>query len=338
MGGEINIDRTKINRNVKGGINIAGNSLNSLSISDSEIANSREFGIKLQPSIINFVRISSVNLEQNKQGIVINPMSSSEFTIENCVINGSLRQGMFIFSDSKSMIRIVNSSVTSSGDRGLNIEGRYRQMRISLLVVGSTFAWNKIGAIRCSNSYYSDYVTLQFESNNFFHNQGPTVEILEGTKRTSWVFLNNSFEENRGFSVIVFGTSVTNTGSNYRPNVVVSGNHFLSNQCPDKGVIDIRRDVNSFVIKDNIFESNLGRCVLLEGTASYAPLSITGNAFTENFGQDVSVIGALRLDETAKIANNTFIQNRAENVVLMQVVHNINSRLQKKELAFTNNT
>ena len=338
MGGEINIDRTKINRNVKGGINIAGNSLNSLSISDSEIANSREFGIKLQPSIINFVRISSVNLEQNKQGIVINPMSSSAFTIENCVINGSLRQGMFIFSDSKSMIRIVNSSVTSSGDRGLNIEGRYRQMRVSLLVVGSTIAWNKIGAIRCSNSYYSDYVTLQFESNNFFHNQGPTVEILEGTKRTSWVFLNNSFEENRGFSVIVFGTSVTNTGYNYRPNVVVSGNHFLSNQCPDKGVIDIRRDVNSFVIKDNVFESNLGSCVLLEATVSYAPLSITGNAFTENFGHDVSVIEALRLDETAKIANNTFIHNRAENVVLMQVVHNINSRLQKKELAFTNNT
>ena len=153
MGGEINIDRTKINRSVKGGINIAGNSLNSLSISASEITNSGEFGIKLQPRIINFVRISSVNLEQNKQGIVINPMSSSEFTIENCAINGSLRQGMFIFSDSKSMIRIVNSSVTSSGDRGLNIEGRYRQMRVSLLVVGSTFAWNKIGAIRCSNSY-----------------------------------------------------------------------------------------------------------------------------------------------------------------------------------------
>ena len=337
-GGEISITRNKISNNAKGGVFIGGNSLKSLSISNTEISNSREFGIKLQPSSIKVVKISSMDLEQNKQGIVINPMSSSEFTIENCAINGSLLQGMYIYSDSKSMIRIVNSSITSSGNRGLTIEGRYRNMFVNLLVSGSTFAWNKIGAVSCSNNYYSDYVKIQFESSKFFRNHGPTVEIFDSTKRTSWAFLNNTFQDNRGFSVIVFGTSSSFTGSNYRPNVVVSGNRFLSNQCPDKGVIDIRRDASSFVIKDNTFEFNLGSCVLLEGTATYVPISITHNVFTDNFCEDKSVIEALRLDQNAKIANNTFVQNRAESVVLIQVVHNIDPALRSKELAFKNNT
>lgn len=264
-------------------------------------------------------------------------MSFSEFTIESCAINGSLRQGMYVYSDSRGIMRIVNSRVTSSGDRGLTIEGRYRRMRTSLYVNSTTFAWNKMGAVSCSNNYVSDYVTIQFESSNFFSNEGPTFEIFESTYRTSWTFLNNTFHENRGFAVIAVGTSSL-TGSQFRPTMVVRGNRFLSNQCPDKAVIDIRRDASDFVIRENVFDFNLGSCVLLEGTAAHVPVTIADNVFNENECEDKSVIEALRLDEEAKFVNNTFTQNRAQTVILMQVVHNIDSTLHSKELAFRNNT
>jgi len=235
LGGEISISRTKITNSQKGSILIRGNELKSLSITETDITNSKEFGIKLMPRGIEEVKFTSLTLEQNKQGIVVNPMysGSKEFTIENCAINGSQRQGMFIYSDTKSTIRILNSTFTNGEDRGLHIEGHYRQMHLSLFVIGSTFAWNKKGAVSCSNNYGIVPVTMQFELNNFFRNQGPTVEILSGTERVRWVFLNNTFSENRGFSVITMG-SYYFYGSQYRPNVIVSGNRFLTNQCPDR--------------------------------------------------------------------------------------------------------
>ena len=334
----MSISRAKFTSSYMGSVLIGGNLLKSLSIIDTEISNSPQFGIKLAPNGIQVVKVVSTKLEKNKQGIVINPMSSADFKIENSVINGSLLQGMFIYSDVKGVIRIVNSSVTNSGDRGLTLEGRYRHMFLNLLVNGSTFAWNKKGAVSCSNNYRSNPVTIQFQSNNFFHNLGPTVEIFEGTDRTSWAFLNNTFHDNRGFAVIALGTSGSFTGSQYRPAVVVRGNLFLANQCPDKAVIDIRRDASSFFIGDNHFESNLGRCLLLEGTAGYVPISMLDNVFNENNCEDNSVVETLRLDEDAKFANNTFTDNRAGTVVLLQVVHNIHSSLQRKELTFGNNT
>lgn len=338
-GGEISISRSRISNSQKGSILIGGNVLKSLSITDTDITNSKEFGIKLIPRGIEVVKFTSITLEHNKQGIILGPMysGSKEFTIENCAINGSQLQGMYIYSDTKSTIRIVNSSITNGEDRGLHIQGHYREMHLSLFVNGSTFAWNKKGAVSCYNTYRNVPVTMRFESNNFFRNQGPTVEIVSGTERVSWMFLNNTFSENRGFSVIALGTS-SFSGSQYRPNVFVSGNKFLANQCPDKAVIDIRREASSLIIEDNDFEFNSGPCVLLEGTAAYVPISIADNVFNENDCGDRSVVEALRLDQQAKFANNTFTQNRAGSIFLLQVVHSHRPTFQKKELTFKNNT
>ena len=290
------------------------------------------------PRGIELVQFASITLERNNQGIVIFSMysGSKEFTIENCAINGSRRHGMFIYSDTKSTIRIVNSTFTNGESRALHIEGHYREMHLSLLISGSTFAWNKKGAISCINNYRNVPVFMRFESNNFFRNQGPTVEIFSGTERVSWVFRNNTFIENRGFSVIALGTS-SYSGSQYRPNVVVSGNKFLANQCPDKAVIDIRREASSFIIENNEFEFNSGRCVLLEGTAAYVPISMADNVFNENNCGDRSVVEALRLDQHTNFENNTFSQNRAGGVFLLQVVHNYQPTSQKKTLTFKNN-
>ena len=313
--------------------------LKSVSITDTDITKSKEFGIQLSPRGIGVVKITSINLEQNKHGIVINPMNlgSKEFTIENCVINGSLLQGMYIYSDTRSTIRIVNSTITNGADRGLHIQGNYREMSLSLFVSRSTFAWNKKGAVSSYSNYRNVPVTIQFESNTFFRNQGPTVEIMVGTERSSWVFLNNTFNQNRGFSVIALGTASLSS-SQYRPTVAVSGNKFLANQCPDYAVIDIRREANSFIIKDNNFELNSGRSVLLEGTAAYVPLSIADNVFNENDCGNKSLIEALRLDQDAQLTNNTFTQNEAGTVFLLQVVHSHRPSFQNKEFTFKNNT
>ena len=313
--------------------------MKSLSITETDVTNSKEFGIKLIPRGIEEVKFTSLALEQNKQGIVVNPMysGSKEFTIENCAINGSQHQGMYIYSEAKSTIRILNSSITNGEDRGLHIEGHYRHMYLSLLVIGSTFAWNRKGAISCSNNYRNEPVTMRFELNKFFRNQGPTVEIFSGTDSVTWGFLNNTFSENRGFSVIVVGTA-SYSGWQYRPHVVVSRNWFLANQCPDKAVIDIRREASTFIIENNDFEFNSGRCVLLEGTASYVPISMADNVFNENDCGDRSVVEALRLDQQAKFANNTFTQNKAGSVFLLQVVHNHHPTFLGKELTFKNNT
>ena len=339
MGGEISITRSKITNSQKGSILIGGNELKSLSITETDVTNSKEFGIKLIPRGIEEVKFTSLALEMNKQGIVVNPMysGSKEFMIENCAINGSQHQGMYIYSETKSTIRILNSSITNGEDRGLHIEGNYRHMYLSLLVIGSTFAWNRKGAISCRNNYRNKPVTMRFELNNFFRNQGPTVEIVSGTDSVTWVFLNNTFSENRGFSVIVVGTA-SYSGWQYRPHVVVSRNWFLANQCPDKAIIDIRREASTFIIENNDFEFNSGRGVLLEGTASYVPISMADNVFNENDCGDRSVVEALRLDQQAKFANNTFTQNKAGSVFLLQVVHNHHPTFQGKELTFKNNT
>ena len=291
------------------------------------------------PRGIEEVKFISSTLEQNKQGIVVNPMysGSKEFTIENCAINGSQRQGMFIHSETKSTIRILNSTITHGEDRGLHIQGQYREMHLSLSVSGSIFAWNKKGAISCNNNYRNVPVTMLFESNNFFRNQGPTVEIFSGTDRVSWVFLNNTFSKNQGFSVIAVGTN-SYSGSQYRPHVVVNTNRFVANQCPDKAVIDIRREASNFIIENNDFEFNSGCCVLLEGTAAYVPIVIADNVFNENDCGDRSVVEARRLDQQSKFANNTFTQNKAGSVFLLQVVHNYQPTSQKDELTFKNNT
>ena len=290
------------------------------------------------PRGIEEVKFISLTLEQNKQGILVNPMhsGSKEFTIENCAINGSQRQGIFMYSDTKSTIRILNSTITNGENQGLHIGGRYRQMRLSLFVTGSTFAWNAKGAISSRNQRGNVPVTMRFESNNFFSNQGSTVEI-SGTDKVSWLFLNNTFSENRGFSVIAVGTDSL-SGSRYRPHVVVNTNRFLSNQCPERAVIAIRREASSFIIEKNDFEFNSGRCVLLDGTAAYVPIFIAENVFNENDCGDRSVVEALRLDQQAKFANNTFTQNKAGSVLFLQVVHNHEPTAQKKELTFKNNT
>ncbi len=298
------------------------------------------------PGQVDFITIVATNLEQNRQGVVAY-ITFVQFTIENCVMNGSLYQGVVIDinDNEKGTFHIINSSFTASGDRGLVIFdyfSRFSQsMRKASIVSGNTFSWNNRGAIsygipNCPY-YYGDFA-VHFKSNHFFRNHGPTVELIVGECNATCVFSNNTFDENRGISVISVDSLYFTTHSS---TLVVDGNLFKANHCPDKALIDIAspvRNHTNFSIKNNNFTLNSGRCVLLEVTATHVQISITNNLFNENYCENKSVIEFLRMDENATFENNTFTKNRAESVVLLQVIHDIHSWLQRKKVAFNHNT
>ena len=341
ISGEINIDRVNISNSLQYGVFITGNSLQSLSITKTDITSTKKYGINIRLWDINIVKIVSTNLQQNLKGITIPDMTSAEITIENCVINGSVMEGVGIENEVNSAIRIVNTSVSHNG---FGVEIRDRKS-LKLFVSGSTFSWNKYGAIYFYRflmfGVKGDFPVVLFKSNYFFRNQRLAVSIRT---KGSWVFVNNTFEQNRGMSVISFHKFPYQFIDTWTSPLVVHSDLFLANECPDKAVINIGRRVkrNDVMITNNNFTSNLGRCVFLEGAAvflpTHAPISITGNLFNENNCESNSVVDVLHSDENTTLANNIFIQNRAENVVFLQVTHDIDAVIQEGKVAFNNNT
>ena len=306
-----------------------------LTIENCAINDSGSYGVYISPRDIDVIKIISTNLQQNRRGIRIY-MSSTELTIENNVINGTVYEGVYIYASSTSTIQIVNSSFTASGDRGLYIYDYTYQTRPNLFLNDSTFSWNTKGAVYYYNRYYYYYrhspAIQLFKSNRFFRNQGPTVDIRGSV---TFVFLNNTFQENRGISVI----SLDNWYSYGRIiALAVQGNLFMANQCPDNALINIKRSANHVIIRNNNFAINSGRCVLLEGMFTHSLISISDNLFNENNCADKSVIEVLRLDEKVTFSNNSFTHNTAESVILLQVIHDIHSSLQRKQVFFNNNT
>lgn len=309
IGGGISIDRVKITDSYQG-VLTKGNVLKSLTITKTDITNSRNYGIRISKSI-------------------------TELTIENCAVNSSGYQGAYIWVHSKSTIRVVNSSFTASGNRGLAIDDYRNQMHSAIFLIDNTFSWNKKGAVYYYRRYnhYSDFPNIQFESNHFFRNHGPTVEI---SREASCLFSNNTFQENQGTNVISlddwspYGRASTLT---------IDGNLFIANQCPDNAVINIKRSpCHVIIITNNNFTTNLGRCVLFKGIGAHGPISISENLFHENNCEDKSVIEVFRMDKNFTFANDTFTQNRAGSVVFLQLIHDTQSWAHRYKVAINNNT
>ena len=394
-GGEISITRSKITNSIQGGIVAEEMALKSLIIVDTAISNSLQFGIKITGSnwpsglsSLQFVLENCVINASRSQGLYINSYrmtaiqilnttvsnsghraiefysygtqkslfvnhskfsgskfegiylylsSPTKFVFENSAVREPLRSGILIYSYYRdNVVRIVNSSVTHSGDRGLVLWARYGRSG-RWLIGGNTFAWNMKGAVSFNNYYYYYYYFQQailVDSNNFFQNVGPTIEINNRAGGTVDI-VNNAFTENSGFSVIAFGTS---RGHYHTQAVVVRSNNFLANNCTDKAVIDIRSGAADFVISENDFVSNIGGCVLLEGTAVRRPISVTDNVFNQNDCDDKSVIEAQGMEENAKFSNNTFTQNMAKSVIHVHTLHNLDPSLHSRGFLFINNT
>lgn len=317
-----------------------------LSIVDTELTASQEFGIRLAPIGIEVIEIISTSLHRNKQGIIIQHLTSKELIIQNCIINSSLLHGVYMLIEGRShsdkdSITIVNSTITASGDYGLVTYDHAYGSRPDLLLINNSFSLNKKGAIYHNiYTYYDSYSpAIVTHSNYFFRNQGSTVEIsLNRNIDQTFTFTNNSFRENQGFSVILLKTRSWHYGR--RSTVIIQGNLFLANRCPVNGVIYIGRYASrdSFEVENNNFTRNLGPCVFLEGTASYVQISLQNNLFNENLCEDKSVIEVHRLDERFVLENNIFTANEAEGVVFLQMIYDISPSLQRKKVGFNNNT
>ena len=324
------IDRSRIR-----GLDINSGRLSVIKILNTTVSSSGSDALRFNSYGIqkSLFIIGSKFLSKNYNGLSLYFHSSTNFVVENCAINETSREGIYIYSYNRdNVIRIVNSSVTYCGDRGLAFSAGVGRSFIS----GNTFAWNRNGAIYFYNYYrYSQSVVL-VDSNDFFYNEGPSIEIFFAWG-TTYEIVKNTFKGNRGFSVIAFGTPWYHYYY-YRAIVTVSSNLFSTNNCTGKAVIDIRKDAADFVISENYFASNIGRCLLLEGSAVHVPISVTDNLFHQNECEDTSVIEVQRIEENATFANNTFTQNMAESVIHLQLVHNFPSSLRNKELTFFNNT
>lgn len=319
-----------INESRKQGIYISNSRTSFIEIVNTTVAKSGDRGLFCDRFYRGNLSIRGSTFTWSiNQGIYLYLSSSVKFVFENSVINQSQTNALFIYYPyyGDNVIRIVNSRVIQSGGRGMAFYGSLR----SLFVSGNTFAWNQNGAIRYTSHGQS---TILFQSNDFFENDGPTVEMVYASAGTTWKFMNNNFTTNRGFSVMVFGTS---SNVYQRPTVIITGNRFRANTCTDKGVIDIRWSVAEFELKENYFVSNIGRCVLLEGITGYSSISISHNLFKMNDCKGKSLIEAQRLNEDTKFTNNTLTQNVAKSVILVQAVHKKDLSFQRTEFIFKNN-
>ena len=333
--GRISVTRVLIQDSVYNGILIE-NDLISLFIKDVDIINSGARGIETKRNI-GTVKIASTRLQRQQTGIYVNSMSSStEFVIENCVINVSQYEGINIKAGVNGKISILNSSLTHSEDRAIYSYGYYHTMKLNLFVNGSTFAWNKNGAVFFNyDNHYSNPITIIFDSNHFFSNQGPVFDIYQNSYKTSCIIRRNRFHRNRALSVIYLRASYASTS--HRPSVVVSGNVFSANDCPEKAIIYLESDATNFIMRNNLFEFNSGRCVFVPGSATYLPVSMSDNVFHENEVRDHGLLDFRRLDQNAVFTNNSFIRNKVNGIVSLQMIYNTDLAFKSSDVNFTHN-
>ncbi|PFX18273.1 Macrophage receptor MARCO [Stylophora pistillata] len=120
---------------------------------------------------------------------------------------------------------------------------------------------------------------------------------------------------------------------------ILIGGRVLKHLCDNAAIVIYRyTGRGTFDIRSNNFTLNSGRCLFLGRTVPYVQLTVTNNLFRENYCKNKSVIEILRMDENNIIESNIFINNRANSVVLLQVMYDIHLSLERKMVAFKNNT
>ena len=132
---------------------------------------------------------------------------------------------------------------------------------------------------------------------------------------------------------------ITEQGNAARsPGYKFRNNRFVSNQCEQRGVINIRGDSKLLEVSENYFYRNRGIDIFIEESVTYAPSRIVSNVFEGNLVPSGGVVEIRRTERDIVISNNTFLANKAQNVIFLQVVQNVNSNMVKQVLQITNNT
>ena len=122
FGGEVSISRSKITSSQKGSVLIGGNELKSISITETDITNSKEFGIKLMPRGIDVVKFISLTLEKNVQGIEIyTSYFGGEISISRSKITSSQKGSILIRGNELKSLSITKTDITNSKEFGIKL-------------------------------------------------------------------------------------------------------------------------------------------------------------------------------------------------------------------------
>ncbi|XP_048576746.1 uncharacterized protein LOC5510655 isoform X3 [Nematostella vectensis] len=306
--------------NNPGGISIVGsNHLEDLLIRNCSISRSLGAGLSINLGHLTRGVVSSCVLDNNNQGISLNKFAGS-IEIVNSTVNGSRANGIWIETGDRKFVRILNSSITKSGERAVKLDGSNRYMRVDLSAQNSVFAYNKLGCLYSFVSYYhSSYsARVEFASCQIIQNRHVTIDIAQGFPGTEWLFTGNTFLGNAGTAVIRSGSGSSGSGP-----LLLKSNKFFRNKCNPNAVIDILKKATKLVVSENMFAYNDGGIVFLRETAANGPVYISNNVFTDNTCYELAVITARRLEDVTSITENTFQLNTGRNVLMLQSVHTL---------------
>lgn len=292
---------------------------------------SQNDGLKVSLRSIERLEVRFSTLSESNRGIVLEDFTG-KINIENTSVLRSVGDGVWVRTDSTKTIRIHNSSILHSGGWALHMYGNYFSVEMS--VSSCIFGWNKGGVLRAFQNYDRVNAMASFVSNTFLLNRGTVVDLSKLTYSTLWIFERNRFVNNTGPSVI---QTPPHVGSYYSPKIFVKDNTFTLNKCGSKCVICINGDAHTTSVNGNLFDRNVGRVIVVQGSVNSNPLSVTGNTFERNDGEDNGIVEVLRMDRKVLITNNTFLSNKGRYVVRLQAAYNINQQTVKQNISFVNN-
>ena len=329
------ISKSNFISNAYGGVYLDGDVSGHIEIQSSVVQDSPANGVTADYSHnVKNLNLFNCSFIGNQVGIRLSSFSGN-FTIENTSFSNSTSNALYVVSDGRKTVYILNSVIIQSEGFGIYLRGDYEDA--SLFAINTFFGWNKASSVYSDIRYgrKNPHRSQAFFKNcTFLMNHGPVVDIAKSPKFYPWEFEGNIFMNNTQNSVIM---TTRYTDDRYSPGLFLRRNKFLFNVLQEKGVIYVRGGTKELIIDGNAFEGNHGRSVFLgEQSLLQAPAAIQNNVFKNNtiyFNR--AVLDIKRMEDDVLILDNVFKSNEGLFVVFL---HSENYMGAKKHLTFMNNS
>lgn len=209
----------------------------------------------------------------------------------------------------------------------------YRQMH-GLEASHNVFQFNQGVVLLYNLNYHSGTLKMFFNIfKNNTHSRTSTIEIRRIDSQAELVFNDNIFERNSGMAILSTGTSgYCHASLQLRRNV------FRHNLCIKKSVLWITKQYRGLEASGNDFHSNFGATLIFEGIPNIANLLLAGNSLKNNTCGSREMVSILRMDGNIDVRNNTFHRNKANGMMSVQSLHEVNFDQVNKSLKIINNT
>lgn len=327
----IEIENSKFNF-ISTGIDIHGNVIETFKMINCTLTNSSEY-LTVNPRRITDGEMRNLTLHNNQGGLQLQCFTGT-FSMYDSSIRKIRNYGLSINlrCSGKRTIHFINSNIAYNGETAFGIFGGNVEAKIN--VRHSTFEYNRKGVFSLLSDSSSAKTSLLFASNVFVQNSGVTAQILSTRSRNiDWVFLRNTFESNKDDAVIVSGAR-----SNCYASLRLIDNIFTNNTGEKRAVVYLKLHYGDMTASKNAFRFNTGTVILYEGRATNERNLLNDNVFEDNKNLAGEVVSFLRIDGELHMLNNTFARNKANNLILLQLLYRIEPTPEYKRIVFTNNT